>query len=199
MSAINLLPDSLKHPKPFREKEGGVSFKAPKFFFLILWPLLALFSIIFLALVFQVQNNEKTIAALNQKILNLKSDYRKIETLNARKKELRERLIFYQGIFENKTAWSKKLLLIEKAIPSPVWLTEIYTETKPGRILVIKGSSTSAVESEIIDAISRFTEQLKKENSFSKDFGEIKLGPLLSEKKGRLNVMNFSLVCKFKR
>lgn len=141
---------------------------------------------------------ENAILGLDNKLSKLKSNYQEIEILNKRKGELNERLSFYQGIFEKDILWSEKLSLINAAIPPQVWLTSIYTEAKPNRILVIKGSAASSVESEIIDSISQFVDRLKKEISFSKDFAEIKLGPLVSEKKGNFNVMNFSLVCRFK-
>lgn len=200
MATINLLPDSVKHLKPFKKEGIKLSLKLPRSFLFAFILIAGLFFIILTSLVFQVHGKERTMAAFNKELLGLKSNYKEIETLDKRKKELNKRVSFYQGVFGNTILWSEKLSLINKAIPAQIWLLSIYTEAKPNRILVIKGFSTSAVESEIIDSISSFVDRLKKEPSFSKDFEEIKLGPLVSEKekKGNLTVMGFSLVCKFK-
>lgn len=198
MAIINLLPDSKKQQKPSpKEKVKGLP-KLPNKLLIIPILIILLLFIAWIALVFQVKAKEKTIASLDKKLLNLKSSYRDIEILNEGKKELSEKLSFYQRTFENNLIWSEKFSSINEVIPDQIWLISVYTETKPNRILVIKGSATSLVESEIIDSISQFAERLKKESSFYKDFSEIKLGPLLSEKKGNLNIMNFSLLCKLK-
>lgn len=199
MATINLLPEAEKHKKVLKEEGVKIPLKIPKPFLLVLPPFILLFFIILAGLAFQVKSKKNSIAALDKKLSNLKASYQEIETLNKRKKELSDRLAFYQGLFENNILWSEKLSLINNVLPSQVWLTSIYTETKPNRILVIKGSATSSVESEIIDSISEFVDQLKKEPSFTKDIGEIKMGSLISEKKGNLSVMNFSLLCRLKQ
>lgn len=199
MAIINLLPDSAKHTKVFKKAGIKIPLKVPKTLLIISPFFILALLIMLLVLVFQVKSKEKAIVLLDKELASIKSNYKEIEALNKRKQELSERLTFYQGIFENDPRWPEKLSSINTIIPSQVWLTNIYTESKPNRILVIKGSATSTVESEIVDSISRFADRLKKEASFSKDFEEIKLGSLVSEKKGNLSLMNFSLVCKFKR
>lgn len=203
MAIINLLPNSAKKerssiiPKrPSALKLPKISKSKPAAMLPIAVILLLLIS--WLTLTLQAKNKEKTIALLDKRLLDAKSNYQEIENLNGVKKELSGKLLFYQGFSENNVIWSEKLLLIGNALPAQVWLTNIYTESKPGRILIIRGSSASLIESEMIASISQFVERLKMEASFHKDFSEIKLGPLLSEKKGSLNVMSFSLFCKLK-
>lgn len=198
MAIINLLPYSTKHPMAFEKEKVKFLPKLPKISWVIPGLFILSIAIVWLGLSFQVKTKEKIIASLNTKLLNLKLNSQKIETLNRNKKELNEKLSFYEEIFGNPLLWSEKFSLINVVIPEQIWLTSIYAESKPQRLLVIKGCATSLVESEIISAVSQFAERLKKESSFYKDFSEIKLGPIFLEKRGNLNVMNFSLICKFK-
>lgn len=200
MALINLLRHSTKQTKPAKSEKIKVSLKLPKTKTLLVIPalIILLLFIVWIGLFMQIKSKEKTLVLLDKKLLNIKSSYQEIESLNKNKKELEQKLLFYQGLLENSLIWSERLSAVAGSVPAQVWLTSIYTESKPARILVIKGSATSLVESEIIASISQFVERLKKQTLFFKDFSEIKLGPILSEKKGNLSVMSFSLFCKFK-
>lgn len=199
MATINLLPGAKKHfriPKKEKPKDPPKLAKIS----IPLWPPAAAISfllLIWITLFLQAKFKEITLRSLNEKNLNLKTVFLELDILKKKKDELNNKLSFYQNTFQNKFNWAEKLSLIRQVIPAHLWLTSIYTETKAGKTLIIKGSATSTVESEIITSISEFVDRLKKEPSFSKNFEEIKLGPMISEKKGNLNVMNFSLSCKF--
>jgi Tfp pilus assembly protein PilN len=206
MAIINLLPNALKRTKRSEEKKSEKS--SPKFnwFGPILIIIFALFVGIWIALLTQVRIKEKNLAALEKKSEELKSIYKTTDELTQRKKELNETVALYQGLFGNNIIWSEKLYLINKPIPPQIWLTSISTDTQTAagakknttKTLVVKGSATSLMEREIVNSITQFIEQLKKDDSFSKDFQELKLGPIQSTKKGNFNIMNFSLYCKFK-
>lgn len=199
MADINLLPSSLRrHRQPkTKEEKNKDALGRPFFSYVLIFSLLS--SAIWLIFFVQVKTKEIALNALTKKLRGVNTDYQKIDALIKRKKELNERISSYEKIFERKILWTKKLSLINQLIPEQVWLTEISTEIKPMRILLIKGSATSLIESEIISAISQLAGQLKENPVFQKDFSEIKLGPLLSQKKGNFTVMNFSLICKFKQ
>lgn len=218
MGVINLLHGSAKKPKRVEKKKPQISLTLPKDKSFFLWPvfgliplLLAVLGLLFILNIFKA----KTLAGLEQKVANLKSSYKKIQNLSDSRKNLTNTLTFLQNISLAKTSWSDQLINLEKLIPNQIWLTNITLESIPekqalsssqGQInqiifptnksLTIRGSATSVVESEIISSITRFADSLKKDKSFSRDFKDIKLGPLQSEKKGNLVIMNFSVYCK---
>lgn len=199
MAIINLLPDSKAHPKKLKKETAEDSSVKPlKTFTFILIFLSILTAGGWYALSSQNTAKKNEMSLLDKRSSALKTGHNEIEKLKNLKKETEENLSFYEKILGNNMLWSKKLALISKNIPPQIWLTSIHTETSPKKMLVIRGSATSLVESEIIDSISRFVERLKNENVFSGDFSIIKLGPLISEKKGSLDIMNFSLFCEFK-
>ncbi len=199
MAQINLLPSSKERAKRTKRETAESPFVKP---------LKAAASILaFLTLLVcgswyivstQTKNKENETASLDKKLSDLKTGSKEIEVLNIAKEKLNEKLFFYQKAIGDNVLWSRKLTLINKSLPSQIWLTSIYTEVNPKKMLVIKGSAVSLVESEIIDSISKFVNRLKEEPDFSDDFSEIKLGALLSEKKENLDIMNFTLFCEFK-
>lgn len=197
MALINLLPSVLKRPKQPQKMKVKVKVEIPKitslvFTIAIIITLLSL--AVWISLLIQVKIKEKTLPTLTDRFGALETEYQKIEELTERKNELNEKLTFYQNIFEKNIVWLDKLRLINRIVPKQIWLTNLSTETKPTKMLLIKGSSTSLIEREIIDAISQFATLLKED----KDFQEVKLGPLVAEKKGKLSIMNFSLNCKLR-
>ncbi len=199
MAIINLLPDAKAHHKKLKkEPEEDSSVKRLKIFAFILTFLSILTSGGWYSLSAQINARKNEMSLLNKKSSALKTGYNEIEKIKKIKKETEEKLSFYEKILENNILWSKKLSIIGKNISPQVWLTSIHTETAPKKMLVIRGSATSLNESEIIDSISQFVERLKNETVFSSDFSVIKLGPLVSVKKGSLEIMDFSLFCEFK-
>jgi hypothetical protein len=201
MALINLLPSSKKHSKTTKVSKSNsvkISFKASKKILLIPTAILLLLLLGWSALFIQVKGREKTLSLLNKELMDFKSSNKKTEYLSNKKSELSDKLAFYKKISGGEISWSKLLSFINTAEPDQVWLTGIYIETKPNKALVIKGSATSMIESRIIVSISRFANRLKSYSYFSKNFDEIKLGPLSLEKKGGLSIMNFSLFCRLK-
>lgn len=199
MAQINLLPSSKERSKKTkRETTEGPFLKPLKAAAAILAFLTLLTYGSWYLVSTQTKNKENETTSLNKKLSDLKTGSKEIEVLNIAKEKLTEKLFFYQKAIGNNVLWSKKLTLINKSLPSQIWLTSIYTELSPKKMLVIKGSAVSLVESEIIDSISKFVSLLKEAPDFSDDFSEIKLGALLSEKKENFDIMNFTLFCEFK-
>lgn len=212
MALINLLPRSLKKTKPLQKKDIEsqiVQLRTGIFSGKFVLITISLFTSILILLFIQGIIKERVLSSLEKKGQILRSDYRKIEGLNKRKKELNDELTFLKGIVGTKILWSEKLYLINQIIPAQVWLTNLSIESKEIKIdktlpntenlpefqtvknLLIKGSATSLVEAEIIPTITQFVELLRKDTLFSQDFPDLKLDQLQSEKKGNFLVMNF--------
>lgn len=226
MAFINLLPSTVKkvkrvpaqeHKKTSPPPAAGTgmkfSFKLPVF-----WPILAVTGALIAVLAMQFMQlgvNKKTLNTLEKQLADIKLGYQKINELNKKKGELSDTLSFIQKFSAPEVLWSDTLSTISKLIPPQIWLTNITIESKPvrenaraktekneailaetTRQLTIKGSATSLIEAEIIASITQFVEVLKKNATFAKDFSDIKLGPLQSDRKGNLIIMNFVIYCK---
>jgi len=193
MATINLLSSYLKQPKRAkREKIKLPQIKSlfitiPAVVFLLLAGILG-------ALLIQVKFREKTLISIKENFNALKINQQKIDELTKREKELSEQFSFFEKILEENIIWSAKLNLINKNIPKQIWLTSASVEKRPVKTLVLRGSATSLIGSEMIDSIAQFAAKLKEDAGFQ----EIKLGPLVIEKTGKLNIMNFSITCKLK-
>jgi Tfp pilus assembly protein PilN len=101
---------------------------------------------------------------------------------------------------------STKLLEINDYLPEGVWLSEIYLgksgqswETTAGArrqtVLIIKGSAVAPQIDNAVALVGEFVTSLKRSQSFSRDFSEIKLNAIYKSSIGRTDVMNFELVC----
>jgi len=229
MAFINLLPSTVKKAKraPAQEHKKAslppasgpgikFSFKLPVF-----WPILTVAGALMAVLAMQFMQlgvNKKTFNTLEKQIADIKLGYQKINELNKKKSELDDTLSFIQKFSAMKVLWSDTLSTINKLIPAQIWLTNIAIESKPAREttraktekneaeltetnrqLTIRGSATSLIEAEIIASITQFVEVLKKNSVFTKDFSDIKLGPLQSDRKGNLIIMNFIIYCRSNR
>jgi len=183
-------------------------------------PILMIIPIFIVLLIFafaQAQAKQKTLRALEKQVKDLKLGYQKTEELKIQKNQLADALLFLKNEAKNEILWSEKLGLISKAVPPQVWLTNLSIDSKeiksapvkikgaktqPPKIeivntLTIRGSATSLMDAEIIASITKFAETLKDNSEFSRDFQEIKLGPLQSERKNNLTVMNFIIFCRY--
>ncbi len=216
MPLINLLPETVKkspHPTKKDTKAPVIPQLSPEIpFKLPLVIIVPLFLLILGGLFVQVNGNEKKLAELNKKSTELKTGRKKLDELTAKKKEIEGSIAFLKENSQNKTIWTQKLYLIHKLLPAQVWLTNINLESKTTKpdsskadlkakpqtntILTIKGSATSLVEPEIISSITQFVEALKKDADFVKEFPDIKLGSLQSDKRGNLIIMSFVIYCK---
>lgn len=147
----------------------------------------------------QTLAKEKQLASLDRQLLNEQNHFNKITELSGKKKELEDALISYNKKYQSRISWPEKLSFLGKSLPRQIWLTSIETVENQGiKSINIKGSCTSLLSNEIIDSISLFAESLRKDNTFSKDFEEIRLGQMRSEKESNPSVMSFSLDCRLK-
>ena len=197
MAIIDLLPAALGGFKKSKPTKGKLPPNLKKFRFIpILITILLAGNWMLLAV--KAQATEKTRKDLDSKLQDFQVAFQKLEELTKNKKELEEKIGLYKGAFEKRVSWSEKLSLVGSSLPEQIWLTQVYTEKRPANTLVIKGSATSMIETEIINSVSQYLGRLKENSSFSNDFSEITLGSMVAEKRGNLTIMNFGLSCSLR-
>ncbi len=180
-----------------------LSFSKP--ILLTLASLLAILAILFISVI----SKEKIVASLEKTNLNIKKDYLKLEALTKQKNELSETFSNLQGLSHGSFSWVEKLAALTASLPHQVWMTQLAVEftqnkddfQKPVKIktLSIKGSAYSSIDTQALMSITQFIDTLKKNQTFSKDYHDIKLGPLESDKKNNLTIMNFTIFCTYNK
>jgi len=202
MAIINLLPQL---PGKTRSKTPAgklPKFSLPKNKLLLFVPVAVIFAIAgikLLALSHLVMTKEATRVSLQKKVDSLQGVYKEIKDLSDKKTQAQGEVSFFESAYKNNIAWSEKLESINRLIPQQIWLTSISLERQGnGRNLVIRGISTSFIEAEMISSITQYADRLEKESSFGKNFEDVKVGQLQTEKRGTLNIMNFVLYCKLR-
>ncbi len=194
MALINLLPRT-KHKKEQTAKKIAAPGKFP-----IIIPFITTSILILLlcGLSLDAVRKNKLLTSLEIKLKNTSKEKSRIDELNKTASSLESELSFYKDHCERKILWPDTLEAIRNAIPQQIWLTQLSTEKKETPVLIIKGSAVSMVEAEIIDAISEFAEGLKAPIRLKNMLSEIKVGALNAERRGNLNLMNFTLQGKFR-
>ena len=201
MAIINLLPSSKKSfkaaaaPKLENLKAG---FKISGKMIFIPAGIAFLICVCWAFLFIQLRTRKSQLSFLEKQLADLDYSNKQIQSLNKRVNEMNNRLNFYKKASGNEFSWAKLLGFINEAAPMQVWFTNIHTEANPNKILIISGSAASTAQSKEIDSLSYFTQRLKNFTYFSKNFEEIKLGPISVEKKGNVNVITFTVFCRFK-
>jgi len=143
---------------------------------------------------FQLKSKERNLLSLERKTSALKAEHKKIEEMKTTKMKLEKTLSFYQERVKKKIKWKEKLCFINEVIPKEIWLTFLLAKDSPEKTILIKGSSVSLIEAQIINSISQFAQRLSE----NKDFKEVKLGTVVAGKSKRLNVMNFNIECRLR-
>ncbi len=96
--------------------------------------------------------------------------------------------------------WAEKLNLISDLIPMGIWLSDLsFDEAKEGGLLRLDGMAVSYKDREIINLVTLFMENLKQNEDFYEDFKTIELGPIRRIKSENVDVMQFSIICQFKK
>ncbi len=101
---------------------------------------------------------------------------------------------FLQQAISKRTSWSEKLNRLSLDLPAGIWFNEIFLTSKD---LVIKASAVS-LEKEEMGLVSRFIDNLKKDNNFFVDFTNLELGPVQAKTIGGYDVMEFVLTAALK-
>ena len=205
MATINLLPPEQKRGRQIKtQRKDNFQFSPdlplrPNRAFMIFAGISCLIFISWAGLFIQSKIRERLLDSFAKKLIIRAEKLRRINELSEKKYELSQMISLYQKISGSRITWTEKLFSIMNILPPQIWLTSIYTaEVKPDKILTIKGCSSSLVETEILNSISRFTSALKESAPLKETFQDFKLGELNAEKRGNLTVMIFSLSCKSK-
>lgn len=201
MAIINLLPGTPKKKRADSSLPDAVaSFSVPPVLPIVAGLTALAVVVAWSALFFTLTASKKKLATLTQTTQTMQSASDEVSSLTQKESRLRAVRDFYAKGTGDGIRWSATLEALSDTIPDTLWLISIYTtEAKPTALLVIRGAATSSIESQIIDSISHFVEQLKQTPAFASAFEEIKLGPLIASKRGSLNVMEFSLFCSFRK
>jgi Tfp pilus assembly protein PilN len=145
------------------------------------------------------------------KLDNLKRQWQdlspRLAQINQLKKEFAKfdaKIPLIEQLISHRVLWSKKLNRISDLIIDGIWLNEITLEQKKAEIdcrpleyLIIQGSAASRTKDEPA-LIGRFMQSLKDDPLFSEDFAEIELGPIKKKQISQTEIMDFTLVCRFK-
>jgi len=118
-----------------------------------------------------------------------------IDTLGGEVRDLKKRMTGITDVTSARTTgWSRKLNTISDCVTKGLWLRRMTLDEKA---LVIEGSVISRDQNEIA-SIGAFVNNLKKDGSFMQDLAGLEVNSITREKRGVIDVANFTLTAKFK-
>lgn len=126
------------------------------------------------------------------------------EQLVAGKKEIDRRMEIYDKFVKNRVVMTEKLNIIPKVIPVKVWLNSVSIsvayDPDPRRLkkitnCTIAGFIYAEQKGVEVDVINKFSEDLKTNDAFFKDFKVIKTGSVTRGEFFKVSVMHFELNC----
>ena len=169
MIEINLLPQELRVRKD--KKPGAAPAIDPK---VLLYAVPVVVGVLLVAHVYLfalIGFRSYRLAGYNsqwQKLTPQKSEW---DVFKKKFDVLSQDALITQGLVSQRILWSQKLNKISMNLPSGVWLNEITLSRKD---FTIKGSAVS-LKKEEMGLINSFTESLKKDQAFYKDFTSLEL------------------------
>jgi Tfp pilus assembly PilM family ATPase len=117
------------------------------------------------------------------------------------REELTKKVFSLASIIDERTLWTPKFNELPKMTPPGLWLTELniseslLKDNKVSRFLSIKGMAYDEDPVREIGMITKFVSNLKENESFSRDFRQIKLDSMASGKMEGRPVKIFSISC----
>jgi len=202
MIEINLLPEELRTQKKKKEPLREVS--ASK----LSLSLIAIIAIvIFVALqglaAMALFYKKGSLERLEQQLKKLKPKYKTAKSLKTEKRELNSKLSAINELTSKSILWSKKMSDLSSAITEGVWLKELSLLDKKGprkqQAMLLNGSVVSYPERNEAAIIGNFINSLKSNEDFFEDFEDIKLESSQMKKIADLDVMDFKIICYFKK
>jgi Tfp pilus assembly protein PilN len=221
MIELNLLPKDLKVvPK---KKKTTTNITLPK-----VAPVPLIISAISIILVsqlilglFSVAQTNK-LAKLSKEINQLSPQEAIAAALKKEVDELDRKFSVIDSLTSSSLIWSKKLYDLSSTLTEGVWLTSLYLTTEasepqggtpasqttaytppqqmpPRQVLVLQGSAVSQSPGEEAAVVGKFMESLRNSKDFFADFEDIKLSSIQRKKLGAIEVMDFTVVCYFKK
>ncbi len=126
---------------------------------------------------------------LNKKWEGLASQRKALEDFNKEHTGVFEDAKFLRQALAQRINWAEKLNSLSLYLPSGVWFREITVSSKA---LVINGSVVS-LQKEEITLIKKFTDNLKNDSRFFRDFVSLELGTVQTRSIAGYDVYDFVL------
>ena len=226
MIKINLLPEDLKKQESsftrialsFKGREGAVK----NFVIALILILVA----VHVALFFIGTRSSATLKSLTQKHNSLIPGMKECEALKVETDITNRKAQSIDSLMANRFSWAMKLNSLSDCMTPGIWLTSLSYEAKPGEVSVqvkipsspaggkketmktetknvnlrylnISGYASGTGEQMTV-LIGNFIKSMKESESFFRDFSEIKLESIKSEKFLDQEVMSFKITCLFK-
>ena len=144
--------------------------------------------------------------SLKRKITSLAASNKEAMGIDSTLKEISSRVEIVDKLSDSRFKVAKKLNDLSDSMVSGVWLRSLDAKkgealNEPGVLketLVIEGSSIILGNSEE-DAIAKFVNSLKENESFSSDFDNIEIAKEERKKVQNTEIMDFIIICHFKK
>jgi len=187
MIEINLLPQELKTGP--QSKKIGIIGPNPRqvlsIIALIFGILLCIHLYLFAVTIFK----SSQFNILNNRWQKFEPQRKTLEGFNKEYALLSEDALASQQLLEQRIAWSGKLNKLSLALPSGIWFSEISLSPKD---FTLKGSIVS-LQSQEMNLIKIFMDNLKKDTVFFKDFSNLELGSVKRKTIGSYDIVDFIL------
>lgn len=200
MIEINLLPEAL------RVKKKRV-LTLPNLPLIPIGIGIAVFLIIIhLILITGIQVKKMVFSSLNGKFSSLSDSSFSAEALEVKLKDVSSKVGIVENILNSRFHMAKKLNDLSDSVVSGIWLKDIevkkeevpFEKRDVKESLAIEGSSI--ISGAGADGfIGKFVNSLKENASFSADFDEIELSSVERAKIKGTEIMNFVIICHFKK
>lgn len=201
MIEINLLPEELKKQQAKKEPRQIKVSELPIKLIIAVSITVFIFIQILSAMVFVIKSN--SLNGLNKRFGQLESDYKVAQALKLQMRQLNNKLTAINELTSKSIMWSKKMYDLSKATSDGVWLSELKLLAEKGakkqQAMLLEGSVVSHPRGEEAALIGAFINSLKSNKDFFDDFEEIKLESSQMRKIAGLDVMDFKIICFFKK
>ena len=203
MIELNLLPEELrKKKKKFEIPEIPVVLIAVAFIGLLVAIQLILGGMILMS--------RRQLVALNTKWLALAPEKAELDSVREVLLDASEKTNAIDALISERLSWARLLNELSNSLSANIWLTELAYRKGPvgpsGRAsaggsdeegLTLSGAAVARGEQATQD-IARFIKALKANKNFFKYFDDIELVSIKKGSHAGKELMNFTLVCKFK-
>ena len=192
MIEINLLPEELKIQARRRQVVIGIETKSLPYLLslFVIGILILQHMLLGVVIVFKSGQLHK----LNSEWKNLEGQRKALDAFNKEYAIMSEDALTIRKFAEQRINWAEKLNKLSLKLPPGIWFNDL---TFAGSDLTLQGSVVS-LEKEEINEIKKFTDSLKNDASFFKDFNKIELVSVKMRTIGGYDVFDFVLACALK-
>lgn len=188
MIEINLLPEELKL-KSKKSAEIKEQQKEIKKLLYVVSAVVGLLLIAHLSMISVTIAKSIHLAALNLQWRKLDPQRKQLEEFQKEYSASSANSQAIQELINKRIDWSEKLNNLSLNLPSGIWFNEISAS---GKSFNLRGTVVSLAKEEV-NLINQFLNNLKRDNSFFKDFVSIELGPLSRRSIQSYDVIDFTL------